>query len=509
MKTKNTEDSVKTIRHHARKNGLTTEETARIAGRAPSTLRSIATGRIVTPSEKMLLPLSERFGTDIAVLQDQARITKAMRKRNPNLFGEWLKDKRIRQGVPVRAMAGTLDVAVSTYRNIESGRIVLPPENRLKKIAEVFATRFDSVLRLARKSAALAAAAMLSLHPADISILYGRESGGLPLHPSLPGFETPAENGAESETLPEHDTIAEAQRYRLELRRRYPLELKVEMSLRRIRDWYHHHCGNVFVSFSGGKDSSVLLDLVRSQFPDVPAIFAATPEFAETMRYVRTIPNLIILKPRMSFEQVLEKYGYPVVSKDQATAIERYRNTQDPKQREYRIHGFPNGPRGKIYDHNIRLVNAPFKISAACCRIMKTGPLDKYAKDTGRCPYVGTLADESSKRESSYLKHGCNAYGLATPQSRPLSFWTTEDIWEYIRLKRLPYNRIYDQGECRSGCKYCLFGAQFDGEPNRFQRMKQHHPEDWRHAMEDLGYREVLDHLGIPADESAQMCMNF
>jgi 3'-phosphoadenosine 5'-phosphosulfate sulfotransferase (PAPS reductase)/FAD synthetase len=348
---------------------------------------------------------------------------------------------------------------------------------------------------------------MLSLHPADAGLLHGRMSGCVPFHPSLPGLE--AEPAPAPEADAEKDPVSEAQKYRLALRLRYPLELKIAMSLRRIRDWHHHHCGQVFVSFSGGADSVVLLDLVRSQFPEVPAVFAATPEFSETMAFVKSVPNLVILKPRMTFAEVLEKYGYPVVSKDQATAIERYRNTKDPKQREYRIHGFPNGKKGTISACHLRLVNAPFKISAACCHVMKTGPLDSYAKASGRCPFVGVTASESQHRKDSYLKHGCNAYGLSFPQSRPLMFWDKDDVWQYIRSKNLPYSPIYDMGECRSGCKFCLFGAQFDPSPNRFQRMKQHHPADWEHAMDKLGYREVLRHLGIPAEDDGQMCMNF
>ena len=55
-----------------------------------------------------------------------------------------------------------------------------------------------------------------------------------------------------------------------------PLEVKIAMTLRRIREWYEYWDGNVYVSFSGGKDSTVLLHLVRQYYPGVPAVFSDT-----------------------------------------------------------------------------------------------------------------------------------------------------------------------------------------------------------------------------------------
>ena len=62
----------------------------------------------------------------------------------------------------------------------------------------------------------------------------------------------------------------------LQMRQKYPLDLKVDMSLNRINHWYKQYAGNVYVAFSGGKDSTVLLHLVRSLFPEVPAVFVNT-----------------------------------------------------------------------------------------------------------------------------------------------------------------------------------------------------------------------------------------
>ena len=52
-----------------------------------------------------------------------------------------------------------------------------------------------------------------------------------------------------------------------------PLEAKIVKSQLRIREWYEYWNGEVYVSFSGGKDSTVLLHLVRELYPDVPLCF--------------------------------------------------------------------------------------------------------------------------------------------------------------------------------------------------------------------------------------------
>ena len=103
----------------------------------------------------------------------------------------------------------------------------------------------------------------------------------------------------------------------LRARQAMPLELKVRMSETRIREWIAHWgYENVSVSYSGGKDSTVLLDIVRHIAPSTPAVFACTGlEYPEILEQVRRTENVTWVRPKKTFREVIEKYGWPVVSR--------------------------------------------------------------------------------------------------------------------------------------------------------------------------------------------------
>jgi len=109
----------------------------------------------------------------------------------------------------------------------------------------------------------------------------------------------------------------------LKMRQALPLDIKVSMTQQRIREWINEFgVEGVYVSFSGGKDSTVLLHLVREMYPDVPAVFVDTGlEYPEIREFVRTFDNVEWLKPKMNFKQVIQKYGYPFISKEVSGAI--------------------------------------------------------------------------------------------------------------------------------------------------------------------------------------------
>lgn len=297
----------------------------------------------------------------------------------------------------------------------------------------------------------------------------------------------------------------------LKMQQAQPLERKIEMSLQRIREWYEHWDGQVYVSFSGGKDSTVLLHLVRSIYPDVPAVFVDTGlEYPEIRQFVKTVENVEWLRPKMPFHKVIEKYGYPVISKEQSKYLHELRRTKSEALRQKRLKGkvLDNGfIQGAISNRWQYLAHARFKISHKCCEVMKKRPVKKYEKGSGKHPYLGLMADEGWQRRKGLLEHGCNAYEVKRPQSRPMMFWTEQDVWDYVRRFDVKYSSIYDMGATRTGCMFCMFGVHLEGDPNRFQRMELTHPKQWSYCMNQLGLKEVLEYIGVPWKNPAQETM--
>lgn len=274
-----------------------------------------------------------------------------------------------------------------------------------------------------------------------------------------------------------------------------PLEDKVTYSKMVIQRFYIQQRGKVYVSFSGGKDSVVLLDMVRSIYPEVPAVFFDTGlEFPEIREVALNTDNVVVKKPPMSFRKVIERYGYPCIGKNAAHWINLAQ------------HGAPSGIRQMESDSKFGysrfkyMIDAPFKVSERCCDIMKKKPAKEYHKDTGRCPYIGTRVDESRNRMESWENEGENREG-EIPSSNPLSMWTEDDIWAYIKSRDLVYSKAYDMGYERTGCVFCMFGIMSDR--NRFLKLKATHPKLWAYCMKPmdqggLGMRDVLEYIGIP-----------
>lgn len=283
------------------------------------------------------------------------------------------------------------------------------------------------------------------------------------------------------------------------------LEQKVNLSLRRIMKFYEYMEGNVYVSLSG-KDSTVLLHLVRSLYPEVPAVFSDTGlEFPEIREFIKTVKNVIWLKPEKTFKKVLKDHGFPVVSKEVSRYVSDLQNPteKNEKTRRIRLEGsaFKGGKSstGMLSKKWRFLIDSPFKCSNKCCDIMKKKPFKIYERETGRKPYVGIMASESRLRMQSYLSNGCNVFENGKIQSRPISFWTEKDVWDYIRSRNIPYSKIYDMGYERTGCIFCMFG-HWQSEVDRFALLKKTHPKQYKYCMEKLGLKDVIDYIDKHVD---------
>jgi 3'-phosphoadenosine 5'-phosphosulfate sulfotransferase (PAPS reductase)/FAD synthetase len=291
----------------------------------------------------------------------------------------------------------------------------------------------------------------------------------------------------------------------------WTLERKIEVTQTRIMEWYERHEGRVFVSLSGGKDSTVLLDLARRCYPDIEAAFVDTGlEFPEVRAFAMSLPNVTVLKPDMNFREVLDVHGWCYPSKD--TALTLYYARQGSKWAVDRLHGVnddgsPSKYRKSHYSQWAFLLDAPVKISASCCAEMKEKPLNRYAKQSGKFAIIGTMAAESHRREQAWLKTGCNAMSGKRPMSKPLSFWTEQDILRYIRDFNIPYASVYGDiverdgkltttGETRTGCVFCPIACHHDKQ-NRWLRLAQTHSQLYDYCINKLNLRALLDYVGV------------
>ena len=287
------------------------------------------------------------------------------------------------------------------------------------------------------------------------------------------------------------------ERWQLKQMQGLPLDIKIKKTELRIREFYEQFNGDVYTSFSGGKDSTVLLDIARNIYPNIKGVYCDTGlEFPEIKEFVRTVDNIDWIRPKMNFKEVLDKYGYPVISKEQSEYIYEYRTAKSEKTRNTRLNGNKWGM-GKISKKWLYMIDAPFKISDMCCDVMKKRPFHIYERKTKLHPIIGTMADESHHRQTKYLKDGCNSFDVKRPNSRPLSFWLESDIWEYLKTKNVPYSKIYDMGYERTGCMFCMFGCHMEETPNRFQKMQKTHPKQYQYCMNQLGLKEVLEVYGV------------
>ena len=310
-----------------------------------------------------------------------------------------------------------------------------------------------------------------------------------------------------------------------------PLSAKIRMTERRIRDWYDYWDGEVYVSFSGGKDSTVLLDLVRNLYPDVEAVFVDTGlEYPEIREFVKTFDNVTILRPEMSFVDVIKKYGYPMIRKEVSNVVyeaKRLKPGRTKTIRMQKLEGTLLDKEGNKSRYNCEkykpLLHTDFLIASNCCNVMKKAPAKAFTKTSNKKPILGQLADESRLRMQKWMQNGCNGFEMKTPVSNPMAFWTENDVLQYIKEKNLEIASVYGSVEyaidpeqirwseidsalgifetkevkkltttgCdRTGCIFCGFGCHLEKEPSRFQRLKETHPRQYRYCIEGGEYNE-------------------
>lgn len=304
-----------------------------------------------------------------------------------------------------------------------------------------------------------------------------------------------------------------------------PLDIKVAMTKTRIREWVTYFgVSGTYVSFSGGKDSTVLLHLVRELYPNVQAVFVNTGlEYPEIQAFAKSFDNVTVIYPEIPFNEVIKTYGYPLISKEVSNVVYTVRNYIDEPEKakwaKNRLFGQRITKIGEKSQFNCDkysdLINVDFRLSHICCNVMKKRPSKIFEKSTGKVPFIGTMTEESKLREQTWVKEGCNAFESNRPSSKPMSFWTQNDVLQYISENNLKIASVYgnvipmdgqlsfDCVDCRyqttgcerTGCIFCGFGAHLD-KYSRFLRLKETHPKQYNYCIGGGEYN--IDGIWVP-----------
>jgi 3'-phosphoadenosine 5'-phosphosulfate sulfotransferase (PAPS reductase)/FAD synthetase len=236
----------------------------------------------------------------------------------------------------------------------------------------------------------------------------------------------------------------------------------------------------------------------------------------------------------MQFNDVIRKYGYPVLSKAISNVIYEAR-FGNGKSRKKRIKGEllnHDGTKSKFNCEKYEpLLRADFVVSDRCCKVMKKSPAHIYEREFKKHPMTAQMADESMMREQVWLEHGCNGLDMKHPMGNPMSFWLEQDVLQYIKEYNIEicsvYGDIHPKGgqlaldgmECelctsgckRTGCIFCGYGCHLEKGETRFQRLKRTHPKQydycigggaydpedglWKPDKNGLGMAHVFDEL--------------
>jgi 3'-phosphoadenosine 5'-phosphosulfate sulfotransferase (PAPS reductase)/FAD synthetase len=238
--------------------------------------------------------------------------------------------------------------------------------------------------------------------------------------------------------------------------------------------------------------------------------------------------------------EVLNTFGFPVLSKEIANKIETLAN---PTERNKTVrHAIMTGETGELggFQKNSRMrmsqkwlnlfggygnkdegtdyQTAPFKVSSKCCYYLKEKPCENWAKEHNSVPYLGLMASEGGRREKSLKINGCNYFGKSTIRSAPFAIFNRQDILQLALDLNVPVPEIYgtiernEKGELyttkaqRTGCSMCGFGIHLEKRPHRFDMLYERNPKEWEYWMQNCctdengnkyGWGKVCDYIGV------------
>jgi len=254
------------------------------------------------------------------------------------------------------------------------------------------------------------------------------------------------------------------------------------------------------LAFSAGKDSTVLLHLIRKHNPDIDVVYGNTTiEFPECVKFAHRLKdewnlNFHEALPSVSFWWVVKNYGWPLLGKTYGVGGVAHKDSREKFFKRLQDEGKLTGQ---------YKIQSEIPISSACCSFLKEKPSAKLQRKLGvDGVLLGILASESRQRMFNYLEYGDWYYAKSQKmwKCHPLSIWTDDDIWEYIKREGVPYASLYDMGftdedgrritHKRNGCMFC--GMDMKYANNHLAIMRRTHPKAWRTIMLKMGLGQVL-----------------
>lgn len=318
----------------------------------------------------------------------------------------------------------------------------------------------------------------------------------------------------------------------------------------------------------GGLDSIVLFIFLRSIGIYAPGISVSYLE-DRSIQKVHTALGLEKLQSavrevrpdgtviRWAKPQIIQEFGFPVLSKEIAAKIELLQNpTEKNKTVRHAIitgetgeyGGFQTDSRMKMAQQWLDLFGGyenenegvhykipPFKVSSKCCYYLKEKPCDDWAKQNNSVPFLGLMASEGGRRAKSLRLHGCNYFGKSVIRSAPFAIFNRQDLltialemndwylqnWQkcgfkeidtivpaiYGEIARDPDGTLRTTKAQRTGCSMCGFGLHMEKRPHRFDQLRERNYKEWDFWMnkvctdpetgEKYGWGRVLDYIGV------------
>lgn len=300
------------------------------------------------------------------------------------------------------------------------------------------------------------------------------------------------------------------------------LDLYIAKAMHRIEDLYNKTLGACYLSFSGGKDSTIILALIKmceeaGTIPKnaIPAVYCDTKiELTATTDFVKWIKenwygNVQIIKTEKLFPQVIQESGKPFRSKLKSHIIRYFQNDPESRTAKYLYDDTickSNMMRLANRDFHILHKNFKIKIANECCNEMKKKPFEKYVADHQmEGNLTGMRAAEGGQRLFGYDKAIRNGKAPCTTikkngfiQKSPIIDWTDEICEQFVKKYNVPLSAAYTKyGMTRTGCFLCPYDQNI---AERMRILKEYEPNRYKASLFYMKDVYIAQGVQLPFD---------